>query len=129
MVDRVIGAHVDFTHAAVFMFKDPVMAALMVWRNYHGLPDNARPKDRNAVIHEVVDHLTPMFQEFKAPPLYDRPVGLQEVETVLCKWKSHMNGHYPLFNDIIEIREGVEPWVDHSPLAAEFLGGMPSADS
>jgi hypothetical protein len=127
MIDRCLGIHVDFTEAAVFMFDDPVKAALMVWLDYHKLPPGSKPKDRKAAIGEVVQHLAIAFEDFKAPPLYDRLVDLQEVETVLCKWKSHMNGHYPLNNDIIEIREGLEPWTAHSELAAEFLKGMPSS--
>lgn len=125
MIDRVLGTHVDFTEAAVFMFTDPVKAALMLWRQHHGLPESARPKDQTAVIHQVVEHLKGVFRDFTAPPLHDRAVDLQEIETILCKWKSHMNGHYPLFNDIDEIRDGCEPWLPHSQTARAFLGMMP----
>lgn len=125
MVDRVLGVPVDFTQAAVFMFKDPVQSALMLWRQRMGLPENARPKDEPWAIHQVVDYLKGEFTAHKAPPLYDRPVDLQEVETVLCKWKSHMNGHYPLWNDIDDINKGLEPWTKHSETARKFLEAMP----
>jgi hypothetical protein len=126
MLDRVCGIPVDFTQPDVFMFKDPEEAALKVWRAKQGLPDDARPKDRRAAVSAVVDHLTATFASFSAPPLMDRPVGLQEVETVLCKFKSHLNGHYPLDNDIREIAEGLAPWVGVSQTARVFLSSMPS---
>src|SRR5687768_1451112 len=111
MVDRVLGFQVaGFDQAAVFMFADPTKAALRLWALKAGLPETARPKDPDKAIQQVVEYLTEHFQDFQAPPRGDRPVGLQEVETVLCKWKSHMNGHYPLYNDIHEIHEGVKPW-------------------
>lgn len=52
-------------------------------------------------------------------------MNIQEVETVLCKWKSHMNGHYPLWNDIREINGGLEPWAGRCSAARAFLNHMP----
>lgn len=128
MVDRVLGVRVDFTEAAVFMFKDPRMAALKLWRLKAGLPDTAHPKDaraENAIVHEVVKHLVIEFSDLQAPPLNDREIGLQEVETVLCKWKSHMNGHYPLNNDIDEIVEGLLSWQTASETARSMKWNIP----
>lgn len=125
MLDRCLGHPVDFSEAAVFMFKDPVKAALMVWRQKLGMPDFAQPRDEAGAIHEVVEHLRMTFDHFTAPPQHDRPVGLQEIETVLCKWKSHVNGHYPLWNDTDEINAGLEEWKPHSRLAGLFAEAMP----
>ena len=58
------------------------------------------------------------------PPLYDRPIGLQEVETVLCKWKSHLNGHYPLYNDTDEINHGMINWLPGNEVAEQFYKNM-----
>lgn len=125
MLDRLDIEPVNFTDADVFMFKDPVKAALNLWRLKYQLPENAQPKDQAATIRGVVEYLTDHFKDHMAPPNGDRPVGLQEVETILCKWKSHMNGHYPLFNDINEINEGILPWCSHSETAQEFYQHMP----
>lgn len=125
MLDRVLGIKVSFEEAHIFMFKDPVKAAIMLWREKHSLPEGARPKDAASqaiVIRQVVEYLEEEFYDLLAPPLDDRSIGLQEVETVLCKWKSHMNGHYPLYNDIDEIRSGLEGWGD---AALEFEAVMP----
>lgn len=124
MLERINGVPINFDEAAVFMFKDPTRAAEMLYRKKAGLPDTAKIKTAK-IIPEVVDYLTKEFNDLSAPPLRDRPIGLQEVETVLCKWKSHMNGHYPLNNDIIEIREGVSEWAAHSETAKAFLHFMP----
>lgn len=125
MVDRVLGVPVDFSEAAVFMFKDPVKSALMLFRQKAGLSEGAKIKDEKAAIHQVVEYLIDHFKDYKAPPAYDRPVGLQEVETILCCWKSHMNGHYPLYNDIDDITQGTAPWADVCGAAGKFLEHMP----
>lgn len=125
MLDRLGIAPVSFDNAAVFMFDDPRKAALNLARLKGGLAPEVRFKDEGRVINEVVDYLTGHFKGHTAPPLHERPVGLQEVETILCKWKSHMNGHYPLNNDIHEINEGLGTWAAHSDTAKAFLHAMP----
>ena len=52
-------------------------------------------------------------------------MNVQEVETILCKWKSHMGGHYPLGNDLHEIREGMTPWTENCFTAWTFLHFFP----
>jgi hypothetical protein len=125
MIDRVICRPVNFDEAAVFMFKDPAKAAIMLWDQRHpDLPARDVLSTRGAIAM-MVEYLTKVFASFQAPPLNDRPVGLQEVETVLCKWKSHMNGHYPLFKDTDEINEGLLEWAPHSEIARRFATHMP----
>ncbi len=109
MVERVLDYIVDFDQAGVFMFKDPMRAAEMLFLSRSNLPEGAKPK-KDKVVDTVVPYLMGQFNDLTAPPLHDRPIGIQEVETVLCKWKSHMNGHYPVGKDTIEIFEGSEGW-------------------
>lgn len=138
MVDRVLGHKVDFSEGDVFcdMFKDPTEAALRLWRLKAGFPHRSKaelkkgmrqvmPKDKKRAVHDVVNYLIAEFSELQAPPWNDRAIGVQEVETVLCKWKSHMNGHYPLYNDIDEIRDGAAPWTKVSETALLFMDAMP----
>lgn len=132
MIERVVGVPVDFREADVFMFKDPKKAALMLWRHAEGLPETAKPKDAKAeqrIVREVVTYLGRQFADYTAPPRHDRPVGLQEIETVLCCWKSHVNGHYPLYNDIDEINEAIVPWLEHSEVAQAFAEAMPKRET
>lgn len=126
LVDRVLGVPVCFTEAAVFMFTDPEKAAMMLWeeREGHKYEGKVRPK-REVILHGVTDYLINHFADLDAPPLGDRPINIQEVETVLCKWKSHMNGHYPPGNDIREIHHGLDEWLPHSSAARQFKEAMP----
>lgn len=127
MVDRVLRLHVDFTEAAVFMFKDPVRAAERLWAETHNLPSSKVTLSAEG-LHDVVVHLTDHFKKQNAPPFYDRRIGLQEVETILCKWKSHMNGHYPKYNDIDEIGTALRLWEPHAGAAVDFMEHMPARE-
>ena len=119
MLERIYRVRVDFDQAAVFMFKDPMKAAKLCCENWHG-PGFIPSMD----VDKVVNRLVGEFQNLSAPPHNDRPIGLQEVETVLCKWKSHLNGHYPLYNDIYEIDAGLATW-DFCKTARDFRAAMP----
>lgn len=125
MVERLGIASVSFDHANVFMFNSPKDAALMVWRQRNGLKETAKPKHEDAATNGVVRGLEQRFKDFMAPPRYERRIGLQEIETILCKWKSHLSGHYPLLYDIQEIREGLKPWAACSEIAKSLLHNMP----
>lgn len=125
MLERVEGAPINFDHAAVFMFKDPMRACDLLFRQRQGLEPNVKLK-MEFIVEPIVQYLREEFKGQMAPPLYDRPVDLQEIETVLCKWKSMMNGHYGPYNDINEIRAGVELWREHCEVARSFLHFMPA---
>lgn len=130
MLDRLGIQKINFQNADVFMFKDPAVAAKMLFAQKQGMDPQAvregRIQVKDEVIPEVVKYLEGEFKDLLAPPIADRPVGLQEVETVLCKWKSHLNGHYPLFNDTEEIREGLTEWKGSSKTAELMLEAMPT---
>jgi hypothetical protein len=77
----------------------------------------------------LIDH----FAKLRNIPGIDdrRPVSFLEIETILCKWKSHQNGHYPPGHDLMEIRRGTEPWafsktaevlLEHLPISAHASG-------
>jgi hypothetical protein len=124
MLEQVFNYPIKFDNAAVFMFKDPKEAALMLWRVKTGQPEGARPKNPQEAIDQVVAYLQDHFKNYRAPNGC-RAVGLQEVETILCKWKSHMNGHYPVGNDIHELHTAMDGWSDHSPLARQLRSHIP----
>ena len=125
MLDRLDILPVSFEQAEVFMFKDPTEAALRLWRLKGGMNETAMPKDKGQAINQVVGYLRHHFKDHTAPPRHERAVDLQEVETILCKWKSHMNGHYPMQNDTIEIRAGLEPWRRGCQIASLMISCMP----
>jgi hypothetical protein len=124
LLDRVGIIPVDFAFDEA-MYEDPTKAAIMQWKLRRDLPQDSTIDDPKAAVQEIVAYLIEHFKDYLAPPLLDRPIGLQEVETILCKWKSHINGHYPFFNDTVEIHHGVSPWANHSDTAKRFLAAMP----
>jgi hypothetical protein len=128
LLDRVVGHPVSFDSSAIFMFDDPTKAANILYaRRVLKIQDHTKVKTRlNAKgLEDVITWMKEQFKGHLAPPLMDRPIGLQECETILCKWKSHLNGHYPDYNDIDEINDGVQSWWEHSSLAKRFLDAMP----
>jgi hypothetical protein len=126
MLDRCLGIPVSFDEAAVFMFKDPALAVDMLWEKRIA-PITKTKIGAGERRTRVVANLMKEFADLKAPPLYDRPINIQEIETSLCKWKSHLNGHYPPGKDIHEVREGLALWTPHSETAARMLAAMPDA--
>lgn len=45
---------------------------------------------------------------YLAPPRLERPINVQEAETILCKWKSHWGGHYRIGEDVASLRKSLE---------------------
>lgn len=128
MLERCLDVPVCFDRAAVFMYRDPVKAAQMFYNCCHQKPiEDEYPKERIMadIVPWTVERLTREFASFTAPPIHDRPVGLQEIETILCKWKSHVHGHYPIGKDTHEIRLSLMAWSETSRAARDFLGVMP----
>lgn len=123
MIDALGMADLDFSRATVFMFDNPQAAAIDAWRVQQGYPANAKPKQPVVVRDGVVDWLLGEFGDLQCPHNRARGIRVQEVETVLCKWKSHRSGHYGPLNDIHEAIGGLASWVDHSHTAAILLDG------
>ena len=102
MTERVLCHSVDFSDAELGVYRDPVKGAALL-----RFGDQKHPITLNE-LHEVVNQLQSDFGNYKAPPYLDRPVNIQEIETILCKYKSYINGHYPIGNDTYEIHEGLK---------------------
>lgn len=104
MSERVLGYDTDFSDCHLGIYKDPRQGAALsrFGRWDHPITDE-EVKDEFATIVKAL-------KSFKAPPSYDRPVNIQEAETVACKAKSHAKGRYPLGKDTLEIRHGLAAW-------------------
>jgi len=123
MVERCMGVPVSFDEAALALFDSPAEAAAIVYaEKFPGI----EPNSKATPLLWSCAYLKDQFKDRKAPPALDRAVGLQEVETILCKWKSHRNGHYPVGNDTAEIRHHLKPWLPHSAIASRFFAALPS---
>jgi hypothetical protein len=97
MMERVLGMRVKFSPDIGLIYKEP-RAALELLRE--------GGKSAELAYAEVSQH----FAQFPAPPDLERPCGPQEVETILCKWKSHVGGHYPVGKDVREVGHALQGW-------------------
>ena len=122
LLDRCSGVPLTFDEAHVFMFDSPAQAVDALWERREGISAAGSLVTVVERRREIVDYLLKHFAGYLAPPAYDRPLGLSEVETVLCKWLSHTHGHYPIGKDIREIRHGIKGW---GPLAERLEKCLP----
>lgn len=131
MSERVLGFDVNFDDCHLGIYKDPRQGAAVALYQGHlekkeviGLYKD-RPWDypiNDQELEDMVTHYVWHFRKFNAPGGRVRKVNVQEVETIFCKYKSHLKGHYPLGKDTREIRHGLEGWGD---LAQELSRGLP----
>lgn len=102
MAERVLCYDVDFSNSEIGIYKDPVMGAAFI------LTGDKSYDISSEELASVVDDMESQLSHLKAPPYYDRPINIQEIETVLCKYKAHCYGFYPLGNDTHHIHKGFE---------------------
>jgi len=121
-----MGIPIDFGDTEVMMYDQPYKSALAVWETFPLY--NPDTPEKSAVIL-VASELVRMFEGYMAPPDRKRPVGIQEVETILCKWKSHNNYAYPIGMDSIELREGLEEWAPYSATAEQLHLATPGGEA
>lgn len=121
MSERVLGYGTDFTDCHLGIYKDPRQGAAVACLEYR-YPGSLKQDGVNkfaqtpweypitdAELQETVSHYVSIFRKerFKAPPNNNRLVNVQEIETIFCKYKSHLKGHYPLGKDTREIEHGL----------------------
>ena len=122
MLERVLQVPVNFSSAEVLMYKEPTAAALLLWPQH---PAYSAMKTEQEGVKLVATDLVKHFRRYKAPPWQDRPCGIAEVETCLCKFKSYWNKHYWVGKDIHEVRAGLQPWLLASATARALLEALP----
>lgn len=115
MIERLGLCDVRFRPSDVFqMFESPRLGAELMYSTYGG---------SGSPYEWAISSLSSRLSKHKAPPRFERTINIQELETILCKWKSHMNGHYEVGKDILEVREGLHKY-PNSKTAKEILLGM-----
>lgn len=125
MSERVLGYAVDFSDCALGIYKDPRQGAAVA---YLGLTGNLEglggqhPWDYPITDEELartVNQYVKVFRDCKCAGL-KRKVNVQEVETIFCKYKSYLKGHYPVGKDSEEIRHGLYGWGETATELARF---------
>lgn len=102
MVDRLAISEVVFDEQTAFYKGSPQEGADLLWELDHGYaaePGQAVPYAADKILAQLGGYL--------APPRNERTINLQEVETILCKWKSYRGGHYRIGEDVEGLREAL----------------------
>lgn len=104
MLERVMGHTVDFGSCAMRLYKEPRAAAALI------LTGNEKATIKDSDLESVMKKmmLPEHLGSLMAPPDFARPINVQECETVLCKFRSHLNGHYPPGKETREVLEGLK---------------------
>jgi hypothetical protein len=103
MLERLGVVPVEFSAADVFrMFDSPRKGALEVAWRY------SREKGEDELLRWTYNYMVQLFGHYSAPPSGNRKVNIQEFETILCKWHSHLTGHYHIGKDTHEMHEALE---------------------
>ena len=104
MLERLEIATIEFEVDKVFLFDSPREGAKILWNSINGNAPHPKPVDlANWASDFIVGNLT----QFKAPPRYERPLNVQEAETILCKWKSYLGGHYKVGEDVESLQRAL----------------------
>jgi hypothetical protein len=111
VLERVVGAEIAFPNDTCLMYREPAAALTML------------SQQEGTTAQSIYGDLREYFSERLAPPLHDRPCNGQEVETVLCKWKSSTAGHYWVGHDILEVRRALKGWGE---TAERLIAHMPA---
>ena len=104
LLERCAGVAVVFDPDLGLMYEEPAAGLRMLSTSFFS------PGGESWSTNRWYGYLLTHFAQVKAPPALDRPCGPQEVETVLCKWKSHVAGRYWVGKDIHEVRHGLHGW-------------------
>lgn len=103
MLERLGIAEVKFKPEYIFnMFASPRQGADLFYKN-HLIGQNETESPLTFVYTELKTYLA----HYSAPPGFERPINIQEIETVLCKYKSALSGHYNVGKDIKEIKHAL----------------------
>jgi hypothetical protein len=98
MVEVVMNRHVVFSTNIPMIYKEPRTSL-------HELSEIERVEPT-----QYLQYLLREFEQFGEPARGLRRCGVQEVETILCKHKSHRRGHYPVGKDTAEVRHALVGW-------------------
>jgi hypothetical protein len=122
MVDAVLDVEVDFKGAESYFFDDPMKGGAwvtMLGMGMHFDPftfnaryDQASPAVKLAHLKLALNYLAEDLGTLPCPHNPTRTLRLQEYETILCKYKSHLNGRYEPGKDTKEIIHALEGWGD-----------------
>lgn len=93
MCERILG--LEIAAYGLMRIPDEPLKALSIVTDELGFGE-----DYGRTLKELKNH----FGKFDAPPNYNRKINIQEIETILCKYKSYINDKYYVGKDTEEIK-------------------------
>lgn len=116
MGERIFRHPIDFSSCQLDIFKEPRAGAALAYSGDEHY--NITESELTSVIEAITNELN--GRGYLAPPWGDRPLNVQEAETILCKWKSHKHGHYPIGKDKKAVKEALERYGYASTLLGTY---------
>lgn len=98
MLERLGLRTVRFDTDTAFYKGSPQEGAELLWRVEH--PGEGRRAEGKDESRWAAERILTELADLTAPPAHDRPLGVQEAETICCKWSSYTKGRYHLGEDI-----------------------------
>lgn len=102
MGERCLRLPIDFSNCELGVYQEPRAGAALV------LTGDSHAAITNPQLLEVVNYVLSNLKGYMAPPRFDRPINIQEAETILCKYKSMKGGHYYVGKDIEAVKRAAE---------------------
>lgn len=104
---------------ATTLYSSPLEGAKSLWKR------ERKTEPPGCVGEWAVDRILSSRElaGLKAPPSYNRPLGYQEAETVLCKWHSYTKGSYHLGEDVEAVHKALTGKFQALPLCNKLLQG------
>ena len=118
MLERVMGHRVDFTDGCLGIYEEPRKGAALL------LTGDAETKISSDDVEGVVKALLKALGKLKAPPSLDRVINVQCAETILCKYKSGVFGHYPRGKDTREVLHGLRAPKWECPVVRKMIKAL-----
>jgi len=115
MLERLQLARIAFNVEDVYLFDSPLEGAKRLRESVSATVNDSE------VGPWAVEYLINKLGHLKAPPLFERNVSVQEVETVLCKWKSYTNNKYHVGEDITSCQKCLNQYQLRSPIAKSLM--------
>ena len=130
MCDAVLDVDVDFKGAEYDFYESPVKAGCWVAMETMGMPfdrftfeqkwHEASPQVKTVYLKAALNYLAQELGTLVCPHNPTRTLRLQEYETILCKYKSHLKGKYPVGTDTRELLDMIEWGAERSMLGKQL---------
>jgi hypothetical protein len=126
MLERLGLCEVDFTNADSYLYTSPVKGAHEVVLKHFSPSQRDLISNGREEVEAAFTYLGKHLKGLTAPPRHERPLNAQEFETILCKYHSHLSGHYNPGHDIEELHRGLLRFA-RWPTAQLLLRHVPKA--